>query len=75
MDSVFDQLDQHEDDRALLDPILREARQDRDEIKRLRAAMETARTLIGALNDSVPSTVRASNINQAWHILNDNLRH
>ena len=43
---------------------------------RLRAAMETAKTLIGgALNDKAPAAVKASNINQAWHILNDNLRH
>jgi hypothetical protein len=44
------------------------------EVDRLRKAMETARTLIGALNDSAPPAVKESNINQAWHVLDDNLR-
>lgn len=34
--SLSEQLEQYESDRALLDPILKEARQDRDEIKRLK---------------------------------------
>jgi hypothetical protein len=37
--SLSEQIEQYEDDRALLDPILKEARQDRDEIKKLRAAL------------------------------------
>jgi hypothetical protein len=46
----------------------------RKEIERLRAAMTTARALIGAINDHAPAAVKASNTNQAWHVLNDNLR-
>lgn len=38
--SVFDQIDDYENDMALLKPILKEAREDRDEIKRLREALK-----------------------------------
>jgi hypothetical protein len=44
------------------------------ELTRLRDAMEVAKTLIGAINDTAPEAVKASNINQAWHVLDDNLR-
>ena len=43
-------------------------------IMRLREAMRVAKTLIGAINDTAPPAVKAANINQAWHILNDNLK-
>jgi hypothetical protein len=47
--SLFEQLDQYEYDQALLKPILKEAREDRDEIKRLRAVIKAAH---GALTRS-----------------------
>jgi hypothetical protein len=40
----------------------------------MKKAMETSRTLIGAINDTAPPAVKESNINQAWHVLDDNLR-
>ncbi len=40
--SLSEQIEQYEDDRALLDPVLKEARQDRDEIKRLRKLLTRA---------------------------------
>jgi hypothetical protein len=45
----------------------------RAENRRLREAMRVAKELIGTLNDIAPASVKASNINQAWHVLNDNL--
>jgi hypothetical protein len=37
-------------------------------------AMEAAKRLIGAINDTAPPTVKESNINMAWHILDGSLR-
>jgi hypothetical protein len=45
-----------------------------EENERLIAAMRVAKELIGARNDTAPEAVKASNINQAWHVLDDNLR-
>ena len=44
------------------------------EVIRLQKAMETAKVLIGAINDRATPAVRESNINMAWHILDDNLK-
>lgn len=38
-DSIFKQIDDYESDKALLGPILKEAREDRDEIKKLRVEL------------------------------------
>lgn len=54
--------------------IAKEVAADRAEIVRQRVAMETARNLIGAINDMASAAVKASNINMAWHVLDDNLR-
>jgi hypothetical protein len=35
--------------------------------------MGSARQLIGAMNDSASEAVKAANINQAWHVLNNAL--
>jgi len=43
-------------------------------IEALVKAMETAKQLVGAVNDTAPPAVKESNINAAWHILDDNIR-
>jgi len=36
--------------------------------------MEAAMRLTGAINDTAPPAVKESNINMAWHILDQNLK-
>lgn len=45
-----------------------------DQRDRLVRAMEAAMRLIGAINDTAPPAVKESNINMAWHILDQNLK-
>jgi len=40
-------------------------------IERLRTLMNDAKMLIGATNDGLTEAQRESNINKAWHILNE----
>jgi hypothetical protein len=41
-----------------------------DVMEALCEALETAKVLIGAKNDTLSESARQSNINEAWHVLN-----
>jgi len=44
-----------------------------ERIEQLQLAIKNARDLIGAVNDQLPPAMKESNINLAWHILDNHL--